>query len=104
MLPGYYAKRATDDVVYPHFELFPGHICTAREATMPDTVDSPAKLSTSTSILPANSTKNAGYSTYNGLLTVVQYPVKVGSVYLENGYPTLSICELAHLPLHSCLN
>ena len=101
MLPGYHAKRATDDVVYPHFELFPGHICTAREATMPDTVDSLAELSTSTSILPVNSTS---YSTYNGLFTVVQCPVKVGSVHLENGYPTLSICELVHLPLHSCLN
>ena len=58
---------------------------------MPDTVDLPAKLSTSTSILPANSAENASYSTYNGLLTAVQYPVKVGSVHLENGYPTLSI-------------
>ena len=34
------AKLATDDVVYPHFELFPGHIYVAQEAALPDTVDS----------------------------------------------------------------
>ncbi|KAH9049070.1 hypothetical protein EDB84DRAFT_1556303 [Lactarius hengduanensis] len=73
-------KRAADDVVYPHFELFPGHICTAQEAT--------AGLS------PRNSTEHTGDSSldmYNGRLNVVRPPVKVSSVYLENGYPTLSI-------------
>ncbi|KAH8999138.1 hypothetical protein EDB92DRAFT_2005970 [Lactarius akahatsu] len=73
-------KRATDDVVYPHFELFPGHICVAQEAT--------AGLS------PRNSTEHTGDSSldmHNGRLNVVRPSVKVSSVYLENGYPTLSI-------------
>src|SRR6266702_1891384 len=101
------AKHATDDVVYPHFELFPGHICAAQEVTMPDTVDSLSRRTTSASLSPRNSTEHTGYSSldmYNDHLSVVQPPIKVGSVHLENGYPTLSICELVHLPPRSCLN
>lgn len=101
-LPKLYPAIDIYDVVYPHFELFPGHICTAREATMPDAVDSLAKLSTSANLPPLNSTENASHSPldmYNGLLTVVQYPVKVGSVHLENGYPALSI----YPPVYPCL-
>ena len=101
-------KRTTDDVVYPHFELFPGHICVAQEATVSHTtVDSLAWRTTSASLSPRDSTGHTGYSSHNvysGYPGVVQPPIKVSSVHLENGYPTLSICELVHLSPRSCLN
>ncbi|KAH9077205.1 hypothetical protein EDB83DRAFT_2671856 [Lactarius deliciosus] len=79
-LPKLYPTIDIYDVVYPHFELFPGHICTAQEAT--------------TDLSPRNSTEHTSDSSldmYNGRLKVVRSLVKVSSVYLENGYPTLSI-------------
>ncbi|KAF8272449.1 hypothetical protein EI94DRAFT_1718078 [Lactarius quietus] len=93
-LPKLYPAIEIYDVVYPHFEIFPGHICAARDGTMPDTVDSLAQLTTSTNLLARNSTEHTGHSSldiYNGDLRVVQCPVKVSSPYVENGYPTLSI-------------
>ncbi|KAI9466988.1 hypothetical protein BJY52DRAFT_1347928 [Lactarius psammicola] len=82
------------DVVYPHFELFPGHICAAQEATMPDTLDSLARRTSSANLSSCNSTEHTGCSSldvHNGHLSVFQPPITVGSVRLENGYPTLSI-------------
>ncbi|KAH9179730.1 hypothetical protein EDB89DRAFT_1922883 [Lactarius sanguifluus] len=79
-LPKLYPIIEIYDVVYPHFELFPGHICAAQEAN--------AGLS------PRNSTEHTGdlsLEMYNGRLNVIRPFVKVSSVYLENSYPTLSI-------------
>ncbi|KAI9448059.1 hypothetical protein H4582DRAFT_2068615 [Lactarius indigo] len=79
-LPKLYPTIEIYDVVYPHFELFPGHICAAQEAT--------------TGLSPCNPTERTGCSSldmYNGHLDVVHPSIKVSSVRLENGYPTLSI-------------
>ncbi|KAH9062726.1 hypothetical protein EDB87DRAFT_1605592 [Lactarius vividus] len=79
-LPKLYPTIEIYDVVYPYFELFPGHICAAQEAT--------AGLSPRIS---AEHTGDSSLDMYSGRLNVVPPPVKVSSVYLENGYPTLSI-------------
>ncbi len=93
-------KRAPDDVVYPHFELYPGHIFAAQEATVPDAVDSLAQRTTSASLFPLNATEytsNSSSDMCRGHLGVVQSLVKVDSVHLGHSYPTLSICQLINL-------